>query len=504
MFNISYANEISLPIPERRQKGVNYISTSLKDIENDNFLSVRFNNKQDCDVIIDNRSMLFDRQNRNVLKANVLGNSIYEIATQGRDVEPLIRQFAAVDLGETKVDDLIKVVEQVTLNLQDNLNALSTLVGSVLALLIPFKRHLFKAEHKIVFYIGMLTKEYAILLHVLSNLGYDIIYVNNFVNDSEYRYDWIRKPVVEFHADNNVTNVSNTLSFNAQQEIRQILDDNLIRRENKTGELLEISPLRCTLDEIKMYYDTPVKFRPCFEKTDSKVLIPNLVGIIQGNCADYMRTWILPMVKEFECTVFYTPNKARPPVTSGERYNQLISRDEITLQKLSSLGIGNLTMLNSNIAEHVLRYINEKFKTLKTRTEMLNYLYRVLNLPDKVIRFYNNFILTEKNPKLVSVLMGNLTDKFHQDYDFILFDLLIHTGWDVLIFSPQMDLSSVSIYAEMFPYPVYNLGLYKEYDFADGDSFSVRNFLTKTNYYCPRIRSDNYEDKICKMSDLSI
>ena len=499
MYNISYANEIHLPIPERKQKGVNYISTSLKDIENDEFLRFRFEQAQakasDTDVVIDNRGMKFDRSNRNTLKINMLSKAITDTVLKGKDVEPLIRQFVAVDLGCMQADDVVRIVEYLSCQFQDNIEALAKLMSAMLGLLIPFKGALFKDVHKIVFYVGMLNKEYAILLHTLSNLGYDVVYVNNFVSDSEYRYSWIRKPVVEFHSQNTGLEVNDTLSYTAQQEIRQILDDNLVRRENKVDEELIVKPLRCTVDEIKQYMHEGLKFRPHFEKSDNSISIPNIVAVLQGwNCSyqDYMKEWLIPLAKDTEFTLFYRCLFSFS-VSQDMNYMKLLTRNDITFPKLEELHLGNYDLLKPEIRQHILTYINKKFKTLRTKTEMLNFLYRVLNLPKSVIEMYNNFILTERNPKMVYVMFGE--DDFSES-DTILRDLLINTGWDVLILSPEGCLPIQGI-------PIYSIGQVRKIDTQEKQEYiQERNFFTKTKYTLNTLFSNNSEMRVQRLSEM--
>lgn len=493
LYGISYTNEIEKPIQERKQKGVNYISTSYDDIMRDDFLSKRFTevaNQGSSDYIVDMRGGLFDRQHRSVVKVNYLKNALFDTVSKGRDVEPLIRQFVAVNLNCMNADDMIKVVEHVSCNLGLDVESLCSCISSALGLLIHFKNNLFKSEHKIVFYLGMLTREYAVLLHILSNLGYDIVYVNNFVNDSEFRYTWIRKPTVQFRSEEQKANVLNTVAYNAQEEIRAILDDNLIRKENKVNDTIENSYLRCTLDEVRLYYHEALKMRPNFSKEDNKIVVPNIIGYFEGVFDDFKKyiDFIIDMNQD-DKTLWFAPESNSTTHIDTQSFGYLVGKKGIIREHLNST---TFETIKEPMRTLLLNKIDELLIACSTRSAKIKLLESVLYMNYAFAEEYNNFIFTERNPKVILYNQGNEIE----EHTLTFLKFLGATGWDVIILAPTQPISNWDI-------PRYTLGAFRGLkDTELSARFEVRKLFTSTLYSATLVLGSSQVVKVASLREL--
>lgn len=489
IYGISYINEISVPINERKQKGVNYISTSLQDIKRDSFLLERYN-RASKEGSSDYKMDIYT--SKNMLKYNELRITFSKLLGEIKSIKALIRQFTAINLEHMDSSDLIEIIDRVYNDSGLSSDILSEVISGVLVRLISFKKNLFKAEHKIVFYEGLLNLEGALLLHILSCMGYDIVYVNNFIEDSEFRYSWIRKPTVKYKVECKDVNISNTIAYNAQEEIRGILSNNLVRKENEKREDIKVSYLRCTLDEIGLYIHEPVKVRPNFIQDEGKLQIPTLVGIFQGVSTQF---------KDYNALLTNILNDDKVLLGSSDRDIDLDDYEDDLKKVLCKSGVdwdskvarkSRINDIKEPMKTHVKGVIDRLVCKCDKRKDKMSFLSVVLYLHSQIIQMYNNFVFTERNPKYVVY-----TDELYKynKYDIFLWQFLAETGWDVLIFSPDLVVDTAD-----WAIPVYTLGAFrgltekeKYVKFKPNGLFSISNICCIDKY-----------NHVCKVNSLSL
>lgn len=450
-------NNVFSPLASRSQKGVCYITTSMQDIEADSKFADLYSEMSSCGLVVNNVGMSFDRNNRNVLKTTQFKNSLERVARDGVDIDRVLYQILGFEFKCTdklKTKDFIDALDLLVYNLNSmysDITLLSNIVAQVMSVLLVFKDSIVcksESDKRVLFYIGLLNREWAMSLHILSYLGFDIVYVNNFVNDSEFRYSWIRKPSITFKASD-VLSAVNTDNYNYKQEVQTMLSQNDtsgVFSSNAAVSTVEVKTLRPTKDEYNLLWQSINPARPGFKADSGNMNISNLFGVFTGMPLNWMKAEDfgeyndLIMSKVADADFVWVPRKKSSDcIVSQELANfksglsRLLKRGGVNVSDLAAMNyLTNLVRMNQTMRSFILSKINDMLEDMPTRSEKLDFLFSLGNLPAEFYNVVSNFEFNKFPPKVVGIALNRTFDKL----DCLFFEFFNKLGFDILIFTP--------------------------------------------------------------------
>ena len=458
LYNAIYdVNNVFSPLATRNQKGVCYITTSMQDIEDDPRFSSLYSEMSSRGLVVNNVGMAFDRNNRNVLKTAQFKNALERVAREGVDIDRGLYQILGFEFkctDKVKSKDFIDALDLLVYNLNSmysDISLLANIVAQVMSVLLVFRDNIVdktESDKRTLFYIGLLNREWAMSLHILSYLGFDIVYVNNFVNDSEFRYSWIRKPSITFKASNTLSAV-NTDNYNYKQEVHNMLSQNDttgVFSSNDTVVNVEVKTLRPTKDEYNILWNSINPARPGFVSNNGSMTISNLFGVNWGMPLNWVKSEDfgeyndLIMEKVSDAAFVWLPRKqtydysVSPDLANFKSgLSRLLKRGGVTVNDLSSVNyLTNLVRMNSVMRNFVLSKINAILDELPTRSEKLDFLFSLGCLPSEFYNVVSNYEFNKFPPKVVGIALNRTFDKL----DCLFFKFFNQLGFDILIFTP--------------------------------------------------------------------
>lgn len=233
-----------------------------------------------------------------------------------------------------------------------------------------------------------------------------------------------------------------TAAYHAERELDTLMyNDDTIFRDKQYDKARTVS-LQTMDREIKILWETEIKYRPGFSTVDGSVNIPVIFskfsGVKDGNVREYMIMLKKLMTPE-TVVVDKVPNILSTDANPIKEYateffkNGRLHRDKIKKSRAYRYGF---------LREEMQDYILDKLEfliaqkyikgTFENGTEY-TIVSVALNLPKEVTRLLQAFDFTKKNPKLLYI---NTSDELLSLEDTIYLTFLHLLGFDVALFVP--------------------------------------------------------------------
>ncbi len=233
-----------------------------------------------------------------------------------------------------------------------------------------------------------------------------------------------------------------TAAYHAERELDTLMyNDDTIFRDKQYDKARTVS-LQTMDREIKILWETEIKYRPGFSTVDGSVNIPVIFskfsGVKDGNVREYMIMLKQLMTPE-TVVVDKVPNILSTDANPIKEYateffkNGRLHRDKVKKSKAYQYGF-----LRDEMQDYILDklefLIEQKYikGTFENGTEY-TIVSVALNLPKEVTRLLQAFDFTKKNPKLLYI---NTSDELLTLEDTIYLTFLHLLGFDVALFVP--------------------------------------------------------------------
>ena len=233
-----------------------------------------------------------------------------------------------------------------------------------------------------------------------------------------------------------------TAAYHAERELDTLMyNDDTIFRDKQYDKARTVS-LQTMDREIKILWETEIKYRPGFSTVDGSVNIPVIFskfsGVKDGNVREYMIMLKKLMTPE-TVVVDKVPNILSTDANPIKEYateffkNGRLHRDQIKKSRAYRYGF-----LRDEMQDYILDklefLIAQKYikGTFENGTEY-TIVSVALNLPKEVTRLLQAFDFTKKNPKLLYI---NTSDELISLEDTIYLTFLHLLGFDVALFVP--------------------------------------------------------------------
>lgn len=233
-----------------------------------------------------------------------------------------------------------------------------------------------------------------------------------------------------------------TAAYHAERELDTLMyNDDTIFRDKQYDKARTVS-LQTMDREIKILWETEIKYRPGFSTVDGSVNIPVIFskfsGVKDGNVREYMIMLKKLMTPE-TVVVDKVPNILSTDANPIKEYateffkNGRLHRDKIKKSRAYRYGF-----LRDEMQDYILDklefLIAQKYikGTFENGTEY-TIVSVALNLPKEVTRLLQAFDFTKKNPKLLYI---NTSDELISLEDTIYLTFLHLLGFDVALFVP--------------------------------------------------------------------
>lgn len=233
-----------------------------------------------------------------------------------------------------------------------------------------------------------------------------------------------------------------TAAYHAERELDTLMyNDDTIFRDKQYDKARTVS-LQTMDREIKILWETEIKYRPGFSTVDGSVNIPVIFskfsGVKDGNVREYMIMLKKLMTPE-TIVVDKVPNILSTDANPIKEYateffkNGRLHRDKIKKSRAYRYGF-----LRDEMQDYILDklefLIAQKYikGTFENGTEY-TIVSVALNLPKEVTRLLQAFDFTKKNPKLLYI---NTSDELISLEDTIYLTFLHLLGFDVALFVP--------------------------------------------------------------------
>ena len=236
--------------------------------------------------------------------------------------------------------------------------------------------------------------------------------------------------------------IQNSAAYHAERELDTLMyNDDTIFRDKQYDKARTVS-LQTMDREIKILWETEIKYRPGFSTVDGFVNIPVIFskfsGVKDGNVREYMIMLKKLMTPE-TVVVDKVPNILSTDANPIKEYateffkNGRLHRDKIKKSRAYRYGF-----LRDEMQDYILDklefLIAQKYikGTFENGTEY-TIVSVALNLPKEVTRLLQAFDFTKKNPKLLYI---NTSDELISLEDTIYLTFLHLLGFDVALFVP--------------------------------------------------------------------
>ncbi len=233
-----------------------------------------------------------------------------------------------------------------------------------------------------------------------------------------------------------------TAAYHAERDLDQIMyNDSVIFRDQQFSKANTIT-LQTMDREVKILWDTEIKYRPNFSTMDGVVNIPvvfsKMSGVPDKNTLEYWST-IKQMMTDDTIIVDHVPFiSSTAPNPMKAHASEFFKNGKLQKNKIKSHPSYQYSFLREDRQDYILdkleTLIDQRFikGTFENGTEY-TIIATVLNLPKEVIRLIQNFDFTKKNPKLIYL---STTEAMMSLEDTIYVTFLNLIGFDVVFFVP--------------------------------------------------------------------
>ena len=321
-----------------------------------------------------------------------------------------------------------------------------------------------KNEKPLIIYYGDSNEDDQIHLQILLKIGFDIIYINPRMNNSNVFYKQLDiEDEVIFpnfgKPDKFMLRVSRAkdcpqIQNNVIQTIAKQAKDEFSTQMYKNGAIFKpwqfkkgyTKPLflNAVLEDIKTYWNQDARFREgfhvSFENNRETVSIPIFFTKINGTQFDKVAYKdFVNFTKDSQLTIFKTSTELLNPSFSKEDMFSLMfvmTYDKVDFDKIKQHKLYKLSRINIDVQKFIIDKFNEfsiQFKKQIQQTDLIYLLASIINCDLEFIKLIENFDFPFRIPKLVIYLKDRETFDLNNSL-FIHFLSLI--GLDILILSP--------------------------------------------------------------------
>lgn len=324
-------------------------------------------------------------------------------------------------------------------------------------LLCWFKRcysHLFegwKPKHiGCLIYMGACQNEReALFLRFLSKLPTDIVIFNPNLEESSCLQDpmlfvqtYAESMVMKTFPQENSSMRISTAASQAERDLDGTLYNDTGLYRNRQFDAAQALVLNSTYEEIALYWDQELKYRPSFNTVNNTVMMPVLFaqvsGVKNGDMGAYWLS-IKPLITADTIVVrqfpMFTQADMTPIASSAVDFyrNGRLQRD-----KLKGHRQYPFAMLREETQDYILNKLQILIdqKTIKGTSENgmeYHIISTVLSMKKEWIRMIQKFDFTKKNPKVLCI---NTTEQMATKEDAILLAFMSLIGFDVVCYVP--------------------------------------------------------------------
>lgn len=243
-----------------------------------------------------------------------------------------------------------------------------------------------------------------------------------------------------------------TIGYKAQKEIDSIIYNDKDFFKPKQFSKSNVITLKSVYEEILIYWDEEIRFRPNFSVSQDIVQIPTFFSLIYGmdnNQYEFFRN--IKKLNTQNAYFILKDNNGRLITKHNKGFKildiKVLSKllsicDFFKTDKLDVKRVKNSqfykyglidTYLQDNLFEKIQYIIDNNIINIESKTKINNIILAcALKLPDKIISFYKEFDFTSKNPKLL--YLSNITSVLSIE-EIISIVLCHYLGFDVVIYS---------------------------------------------------------------------
>ena len=299
-------------------------------------------------------------------------------------------------------------------------------------------------------YMGAVRNEReALFLRFLSRLPTDVLVLAPNLEESSCLEDSLlfvqnyeESLVLRAFPQENSSLRVNTAASQAERDLDGTLYNNTGLYRNRQFDAAQAIVLNSTYEEIALYWDQELKYRPNFDTVNNTVMMPVLFaqvsGVKNGDMGAYwlsIKQLMTPdtiVVKQFP---MFRPADMQPIASSAVDFyrNGRLQRDKIKSHRQYPFAL-----LREETQDYILNKLQILIdqKTIKGTQENgmeFHIISTVLSMKKEWIRMIQKFDFTRKNPK---VLCMNTLEQMASKEDAILLAFLSLIGFDVVCFVP--------------------------------------------------------------------
>lgn len=232
-----------------------------------------------------------------------------------------------------------------------------------------------------------------------------------------------------------------TVAYQAEQELNTILyqDTGLFRNR----QFLKSMPvtLKTTYEEIDLLWKEESKYRPSFQSSEERVMVPTIFAKISGVKEEDLKTyWQSIENKLTEDTILIQ----KVPFLDEDRENKIKSyvsefykNGKLQINKIKTHSSYLYDYLAENVQDYILDKIQELIELKWIKSEKSDIAYTILSvllsLDKTAIRMIQKFDFTKEIPKLIVINTKETMCSLEESIYITFFNLV---GFDILLFVP--------------------------------------------------------------------
>lgn len=320
---------------------------------------------------------------------------------------------------------------------------------------------------------GSKNENEAMLLNFLSKLPVDVLILvperNNaftFQNRMLFAKDYPDALAVERFPMENTTIRMATAAYQAERELDTIMYQNSGIYRNRQHDKATAVTLTTMYEEISLYWDQEVKYRPNFSVVDGLVNIPvifaKISGIKDGDVFKYwqtIKTLMTPETMVVTTTPYINPNATNP---IKAHVTEFLKNQKIQRNVIKNHPAYKYRYLREEMQDYILDKLSILVEQKLIKGTFVNgteytIISTILNLSTDLTRIIQQLDFTKKNPKLIYI---NTTESMMSLEDSILFAFLNLIGFDIAMFIPT-GYQNVENYFSLKLFEEHQLGDYK-------------------------------------------
>ena len=370
------------------------------------------------------------------------------------DLAHNIQVGGANELKQLMIKTFIEVMLMEDMKVEMSLNKLMNKAVYLLCFLKRYQNQLFTnwrmPEISCFIYMGICKNDNeALLMKYLSRLPVDVVILNPSLNAScclkddllaEINYPETLE-VTKYPKEDTQVQMS-TVAYHAERELDTLLYEDTGMYRNKQYTKANAIGLKTMYEEIRILWQEELRCRQHFSTINDMVNMPVIFSKISGvrnqNVNQYWEdvkeligeeTYVIKSVPFIESSAF-NPIKAY--------VNEFFKNGTLQKEKIKAHPHNPYGFLREEMQDYMLDklslLINQRIikGTFDNGTEY-NIVATVLNLPKELLRMIQKFDFTKRNPKLISIHVG---EKLPSIEDGILMAYLNLIGFDIVCFVP--------------------------------------------------------------------